>query len=76
MLKSHPLALVILLCMSYISVGVIAALVCQENEECSVGFSLPLSALSSVICVVILFALFYVEMGGHRGGGGMANSPY
>lgn len=72
MLQSHPLALVILLCMSFISVGVVAALVCQENEECNVGFSLPLSALSCVICVVILFVLFYVEMGGpHRGG--MAN---
>lgn len=61
MLTSQPFTLVCLLCMSNIAIGVTSALICKDNDDCYMGFSLPLTALWCVMCVVSAFALFYME---------------
>ena len=65
----RPLTCLLVLCVCGISLSVMAALVCQNKQECKDSFSAPISGLCCVGCLVMLFALFYVEMGmGHHTG--------
>lgn len=71
MIMRRPLSLVVILCLCAVCVSVVGALVCQNNEKCQSGFDLPIAGLSSAVCVVCVFALFYVEGSSMGMGGGM-----
>lgn len=71
MLTKRPLTLVLILCVCAVCVSVAGALVCQEKAKCSDAFDLPIAALVSGMCVIMLFTLFYVESMGHNTGMGM-----
>lgn len=70
MLTKRPLTIVLILCGCAVCVSVAGALVCQDNNKCGNAFQLPISALVSVVCVILLFTLFYVESMGHSTGMG------
>lgn len=70
MLMKRPLTIVLVLCVCAVCISVSAALVCQNKDKCSDAFDVPIAALASVICVIMLFTLFYVESMGHNTGMG------
>lgn len=69
MVMRRPLSLVVVLSLCAVLVSSVGALVCHNNEDCQAKFNLPIAGLSCVACIVVLFALFYVE-GGSMGMGG------
>lgn len=71
MLRTRPATLILLLCVVYVCMGAIAAVVCKDDKEdgpCNTLFSSGISIVSLVMCFVCCFALFYVESMGHRTG--------
>ena len=72
MLKRRPLTIVLLLCVCLVCLSSVGAVVCQDNEACEEKLSWPILAVVSLICVVMCFAVFYVESMGHNTGVGLA----
>ena len=65
----RPVTTLLLLCVLLVIVSVIAAVVCQEKEDCYDKFDWPVMVISSVCCAVVCVAVLYVEFGmQHRTG--------
>jgi hypothetical protein len=76
MLGDHPLLVVLCLCVVCAIASVIIGFACKDKSEAEgqncVGNFMPLFAvLCSLVCIVVLFALFTLES---RGGGGRRNN--
>lgn len=65
----RPLTLLFVLCMIAVCVSVLGAIVCHDKRDsCLEKFDAPIAALCCVGCLVVCFALFFVEMSGHNTG--------
>lgn len=65
----RPLTLLFVLCMIAVCVSVVGAIVCHdEPESCLQKFDAPIYVLCCAGCLVVCFALFFVEMSGHNTG--------
>lgn len=65
----RPLTLLFVLCMIAVCISVVGAMLChKENDKCLEKFDAPIAVVCCLGCLVVSFALFFVEMSGHSTG--------